>query len=217
MKKQTKTIEIQPIDVKYASITIEGDGDLILNQMNARTVREMTAKQNNKKTVNEVPNVWEDIATSIHWRDPYPVSDTYSEMTEEVFHDMLRNNAPCITAFGLKKSFMAAVVRNEIDTYSTKFDNAMNVIAKDGLVPITFASHKSVEKLIPAKANKVPVLARHNYFSGWSATFTIQYTENVYSLEQIVNIIKLAGFGLGIGSGRSSGFGRYHISEITAG
>ena len=59
-----------------------------------------------------------------------------------------------------------------------------------------------------------PALVRMNRFSGWSAEFTIQFTENVYSLEQIINIINLAGFGLGIGSGRTSGYGRYHVEEV---
>lgn len=51
-------------------------------------------------------------------------------------------------------------------------------------------------------------------FSGWKATFTVQFRDNVYSAEQTASIINLAGFGLGIGSGRSSGFGRYHIESI---
>ena len=37
---------------------------------------------------------------------------------------------------------------------------------------------------------------------------------NKYRLQQARQIINLAGFGLGIGSGRSSGFGRYHIVSI---
>lgn len=36
------------------------------------------------------------------------------------------------------------------------------------------------------------------------------------SPEQIVNIINLAGFGLGIGSGRTSGYGRYHVDGVFA-
>lgn len=36
----------------------------------------------------------------------------------------------------------------------------------------------------------------------------------ISSLEQIVNIVNLAGFGNGIGSGRSSGYGRYHVDGI---
>lgn len=86
-------------------------------------------------------------------------------------------------------------------------------IAKGNLVPIKFTEHYIDEKLMSPVRGK-PVLVRMNRFSGWSAEFTIQFTENVYSLEQIINIINLAGFGLGIGSGRTSGYGRYHVEEV---
>lgn len=36
----------------------------------------------------------------------------------------------------------------------------------------------------------------------------------VYSLDQIVNIINLAGFGIGIGSGRTSGYGRFQVVGV---
>lgn len=210
MKKE-RVIEVQPIKIESATILIEGDGDLVLNKMNARTVRELTATRDGKKTTKQVPNIWEDIITSIHWRDGYPVQDTYTDMTEQTLHEMLTNNAPCITGFGLKKSFNQAVVRNEIDTYATKFDNAMNVVAR--LEPIKFTEHL-VDKTLMSPKRGAPVLVYINRFSGWSSQIHITYTENVYSLDQIVNIINMAGFGLGIGSGRSSGYGRYHVVGI---
>lgn len=210
MKKE-RIIEVQPVKIEQATILIEGDGDLVLNKMNARTVRELTAARDGKKTIKEVPNIWEDIITAIHWRDGYPVEDTYRDMNEGTLRDMLTNNAPCITGFGLKKSFCQAVVRNEIDTYATKFDNAMNVT--NALIPIKFAEHNVDQKLMSPKRG-APVLVYINRFSGWSAGIPITYTENVYSLDQIVNIINMAGFGLGIGSGRSSGYGRYHVVGI---
>lgn len=103
--KKERIIEIQPVKIESATICIEGDGDLVLNKMNARTVRELTAARDGKKTIKEVPNIWEDIITAIHWRDGYPVENTYRDMNEETLRDMLTNNAPCITGFGLKKSF----------------------------------------------------------------------------------------------------------------
>ena len=214
MKKE-KTIELKPIEVKHAIITIEGDGDLVLNKMNARNTRELTDARNDKKTTRQVPNIWEDIITAVHWRDPLPCKDTYKECDEEMYYKLLKENAPCISAFGLKKSFGQAVTRNEIDTYSTKFDNAVNVIAKNGLVPVTITDASVDERLMSPKRG-APVLVRINHFGGWSAKFQISYTENVYSLEQIVNIINLAGFGLGIGSGRTSGYGRYHVTGVEA-
>ena len=199
--------------VRTAIIEIEGDGDIVLNKMNARNMRTLLA--DDRKKVKEAPNVWEDVITALHWRDMLPMTDTYKESDESMMYKMLEENAPCITAFGLKQSFKQAVVRNEIDKYSTKFDNAVNVVADKGLVPITFAQWSIDERLMSPKKG-APVVVRLNHFSGWRAKFRIDFTDNVYSLNEIVNIIDLAGFGLGVGSGRSSGYGRYHVVDIKA-
>lgn len=211
MKNQGEIILNKP-NVKIAQIFIEGDGDLVLNKMNARNERALLA--DDRKQVKEAPNVWEDIITAIHWRDTLPVKDTYKECTEELFARLYKENAPCITAFGLKKSFGEAVTRNEIDQYKTKFDNAVNIAASNrGLVPIEFQDWLIDERLMSPKKGK-PVTVRISHFTNWKANFAIHYTDHVYSLNEIVNIIDLAGFGLGIGSGRSSGYGRYHVVDV---
>lgn len=205
------TITIVAPAIKYATITIEGDGDLVLNKMNARAERSLNSED--RKKVKETPNVWEDIITAIHWRDGLPCENTYEECNEELYRKLLKENAPCITSFGLKKSFNETVVRNEIDKYSTKFDNAVNITAPKGLIPISFTTSFVDQKLMSPKKGS-PVICRLNHFCGWRATFEIAYTDNIYSLEAIANIINLAGFGRGIGSGRTSGYGRYHIVSI---
>ena len=205
---RTTTIEIKAIETKQVTVKIVGDGDLILNKMNDVSTRQLTDQRKNKAKDLEVPNEWEKIITAMHWRDGKP-----TDFSEQGLIDALKNNAPCITAFGLKESFGEAVVRNEIDKFKTKFDPSVNIIAKGNLIPIKFTEHYIDEKLMSPKMGK-PVLVRMNRFSGWSAEFVIKFTENVYSLEQIINIINLAGFGLGIGSGRSSGYGRYHVADV---
>ena len=206
---QTKTIEVKPIKINTAKFRIVGDGELILNKMNAVTERELMDKQKNKSKDTRGKNMWEELITAIRWRDGDP-----EVFTEESFRDALMNNAPCISGFGLKKSFGQAIVRNEIDRYATKFDNTVNVVETN--IPITFTTHRVEEKLMSPKKGS-PVLTRQNIFSGWSAEFTVRYVDNgTYSLEMIAQVISLAGFGGGIGSGRSSGYGRYHIEGITA-
>lgn len=211
--KDKNTVELKEVKVKTATITIEGDTDLVLNKMNARNTRMLLA--DDRKKVKEQPNTWEDVITALHWRDALPCEDTYTECSEEMMHKLLAENAPCITAFGLKKSFGQAVVRNEIDRYATKLDNSLNVIGYKGtdLIPVEFVEWSLDERLMsPQKGS--PVVVRLNHFTNWKATFTINYTDNVYSLSEIVNIINLAGFGLGIGSGRTTGFGRYHVIDV---
>lgn len=215
MKKNNNKAEMIDIQglVKHMIITIEGDGDLILNKMNARNTRGLLAED--RKKIAERPNPWEDIITAIHWLNPIKVEDTYTECNEELMHKLLEENKPCIPAFAFKKSFGDSVVRNEIDNYATKINNAINVVAPKGLVPITFDSWDVEERLMSPRTGK-PVTVRLNHFHNWSAELQIDYMDHVYSRDQILNIVHLAGFGLGIGSGRSSGYGRYHIAGIKA-
>ena len=206
MKEQI--IEMKPISVKVVTVTIVGDGDLVLNKMNDVVSRELVDKRKDKAKDLSKPNEWEKIITAMHWKNGKP-----TDFSEDGLRKALQENAPCITAFGLKKSFGDAVVRNELDKYKTKFDASVNIIASGGLVPITFAEHYIDEKLMSPKKG-APVLVHLNRFTGWKADITLSYTENAYSLEQIINIVNLAGFGIGIGSGRSSGYGRYHVESI---
>lgn len=208
MGKSEEIIELKRIDFKRAKVRIVGDSDLVLNKMNDVTSKQLTDARKDKAKSTEKPNRWESVITAIHWYNGKP-----TDFSEEGLKNALQNNAPCITTFGLKKSFGDAVIRNEIDKYRTKFDANMNVFGKGNLVPIQFAEYSLDEKLMSPKKGS-PVLVNLSRFSGWSAEFEIGYVENAYSLEQILNIINLAGFGLGIGSGRSSGYGRYHIESI---
>ena len=208
MNSNSKTCEVKrvkPVDVVF---TIVGDSDLVLNKMNDVTIRMLTDKWKDKAKSLEKPNEWEAIITSMHWRDGKP-----NDFSEDGLKDALMNNAPCISAFGLKKSFGEAVVRLGIDRYSTTFDASVNIVAPDGLIPIKFSEHFLDEKIMSPKKGS-PILAHLNRFHGWSAQIRISFLDSVYSVEQIVNIVNLAGFGIGIGSGRRNcGYGRYHIAS----
>ncbi len=211
MTKEEKKLVIPEIKLKKAVITIVGESDLVLNKMNKRNEEFLIGVRKDEGKKIASINEWEDVITAMHWRDELPKNIQY---TEETLKDLLTNNAPCISAFGLKKSFGQAVVRNGIDTYATKFDACVNIIASGNLVPIRFAEHYIDEKLMSPKRG-APVLVRMNRFSGWEADVIIQYIDGgAYGIEQIVQIVSLAGFGMGIGSGRTSGFGRYTVKGV---
>lgn len=208
MAKKDEFISVNKINVSRTKATIIGDGDLCLNKMNDVAARILTDQRKDKAKSLNKPNMWEEVITALHWRDGKP-----KDFSEEGLYRALKENAPCISAFGLKKSWGDAVVRNAIDKYKTKFDASINIISTGGVVPIKFSNYTLDEKLMSPKKGS-PVLVHISRFSGWSAEVEIAFTENTYSLEQIVNIINLAGFGIGIGSGRSSGYGRYHVETV---
>lgn len=208
MAKKDEFISVNKINVSRTKVTIIGDGDLCLNKMNDVAARILTDQRKDKAKSLNKPNMWEEVITALHWRDGKP-----KDFSEEGLYRALNENAPCISAFGLKKSWGDAVVRNAIDKYKTKFDASINIISTGGVVPIKFSNYTLDEKLMSPKKGS-PVLVHISRFSGWSAEVEIAFTENTYSLEQIINIINLAGFGIGIGSGRSSGYGRYHVAGV---
>ena len=214
-EKKTENIVIKEMKVEHATICIEGRSDLVLNKMNVSNTRQLIADDRKAQALweSQHKNKWEDIITSMHWRDGIPVEDTNTQCTEELFYKMLEENAPCITAFGLKKSWGQAVVRQEIDKYSTKFDASVNIITNGGLIPIKFAEWKLDERLMSPKRG-APITTRLNHFVGWSAEIPIEYTTNVFSVNEIVTIINCAGFSMGIGSGRTSGYGRYAVVDV---
>lgn len=216
-KSSKKEIIVSDLKIKYAKIFVEGDSDLIINQMSAHAARTLIHKQRGLGTLKETENYWENLITSIRWRDPLPLTEKegYEQYDEEWFHKILAENCPCISNFGLKKSFCATVVRNNLDTYSTGFNATVSVLPPNGDTPIEYAEHSVLTSLLPPPSNiGTRVLCDENVFHGWKASFDIQYTESVYTLDEIVSIINLAGFGIGIGSGRSTGYGRYHVTAV---
>jgi len=209
-KEEVKVLNIESA-IKHMKIYIEGDGDLILNKMSnaAKRVLDKTEPDVFKKN----PNKWEHLITSVHWEKTPQIADSYHDCDEEMMTDLLKNNRPCITSFGLKQSFGQAIVRNKIDNYRTNFDVALNVIPTNGLIPIQFDSWSPEERFMdPQKGSPVKVWLNH--FHNWSAAFQVDYFDHVYTQDMLINFINLAGFGLGIGSGRSSGYGRYHIVKV---
>ena len=223
-KKKTEDIVLNGINVNHATIHIVGKSDLVLNKMNASNARALLCDDRKAQAVweREHKNPWEDIITSVHWKKGIPITGdnsdglaTNRECSKEMMMQMLdpENNAPCITAFGLKKSWGQAVVRQKIDAYSTRFDAAVNIVSDGGLIPVKFAEWKIDERLMSPKRG-APVCVKLNHFIGWSADVDIEYTTNCFSLKEILTIIRYAGFSIGIGSGRSSDYGRYDVADV---
>ena len=69
-----------------------------------------------------MPNEWEQIITAMHWRDGKP-----TDFSEQGLIDALKNNAPCITAFGLKKSFGDAEQRKMIGDLQYQLDKYIEI------------------------------------------------------------------------------------------
>ena len=209
MAKKEKTIQVTGITIDHAKVLVVGDSDLILNKMNARNRRALIRKQKGLPPIIEEPNEWEDLITSMWWRDGEP-----TDFTKEGFYNALKENAPCIPTFAFLNSFKNAVIRCGFDAKGTEFMANVSVTNSNRLIPIKFATHRIEEKLIAAKLGS-PVYSQQNVFSGWEAEVEVAYLNGgMFTLDQILQVANVAGFGCGVGSGRTSGYGRYHVEDV---
>lgn len=207
-RQQEKMIVITMPEIKTVSVEIEGTTDLCLNKMSYGNKRDLPQFTSGK--VKKPHNKWGDLITSIHWKQEIDEEAIYDIATEDDLKELLENNTPCISGFGMKKVCGAAVVRNNIAQYQTSFQDTVNIVEE--LIPVEFTTHH-VRQFTP-KVGKARMVVDINQFSGWRAKFTLNYSETAYSLDSILSIIQLAGFGGGIGSGTSTGYGRFKIAKV---
>jgi len=217
--KKNTTPEVQVVETELqnkirfatATITIQGDSDLILNKMRDSTTQQLADKQEGKVQGTKAPvNMYEHLVGSIHW-----LKGEETNYTEEGWKNALANNTPGYPSSGLKKALCDAVVRVLGETYSTKFNANMQIL--DSFLPIKFAA-STYDKSLFSPQKGSPVLCYRNVFKDWETTFTIKYIPDNYSLDQILEVINCAGFACGIGSHRPSSKGgsngMFHVAKV---
>lgn len=211
MAKKKEIITLDMPEVKSATITIEGTTDLCLNKMSYGGKMSLPQFKSGKTKFQK--NKWGDIITALHWKERIDEEKIYKDADEEMMNELLQTNIPCISGFGLKKSFIATISRNNVSGTGTSFSETVMLL--DDLIPVEFTTHY-VREIIASPKKGSPVVSNVNMFSGWKATFNINYTETAYDFNSILSIINLAGFGGGVGSGRTSGYGRFKIASVTS-
>jgi hypothetical protein len=208
-KEAEKTIEIKAVKINETEITIEGVSPLIINNFNEKSRQQILDAQMKKTKVKEPRNPIEDFMRANYWLTPMP-----EEFTEEAFSKALKEGARFgFPAKGIKASIVSGAFRNGMTKDKVSLYGAF-------LIP---------DELIEIKVKPEDIVMREDYvriahggtdvrfrpeFRNWSMTFKIQYNENSYSLEQIINFINLGGFSCGLGEMRTEkggNFGSYRV------
>ena len=216
------TIVIEPVRKAHVSLTLVGDSDLILHKRPLSVDAPMLFKQSHPKgtklptSVDQPYNMWEKLITSIHWRDPVPVLDDWSLYDEDMWKDLMSNNAPQIVGKAFKDTWTEAFIsffRSSTGLKGTDFKRS--VVLHGTKLPITFANVTYDQHLTPNNGiNPVPVIAQYNQFAGWKCEVMLSHVDTVIPTDTIINLIQTAGEFIGVGTRRAEGFGRYHIEDV---
>jgi hypothetical protein len=106
-----------------------------------------------------------------------------------------------IKAIWIKKAVVAAA-RNIDGVPMTLLRGAVFVRGdEDGLIPLRYKKEKMVEDVVRLSGGTSDLRYRP-YIHDWEADVEIQHNADVLSTEQVVNLLKIAGFACGIGERR---------------
>lgn len=211
MKKKETSIEVElkPIQIKEAVITIKGKTPLIVNNFSEKSRQQILDAQMKKTKVKESRNPLEDFIRACYWLTEMP-----EVFDKEHFEEALKNGAEFgFPAKGIKASIVSGAYRNGMTKDKVSLYGAF--LIPEEFVKINFEDVEMREDYVRIAHGGTDVRFRPQ-FNNWSMTFTIQYNENTYSLDQIINFINLGGFSCGLGEMRTEKGGNFGSYEVVS-
>ena len=206
-KVEEKEIVLKPVEIKTIKVTIKGKSPLIINNFNEKSRQQIIDAQMKKPKTKEVRNPIEDFMRALYWLTPMP-----EEFTMEVFEKALKEGARFgFPAKGIKASIVSGAYRNGMTKDKVSLNGAF--LIPEELIEVKFKEIEMREDYVRIAHGGTDVRFRPE-FKDWSMTFEMQYNENAYSLEQIINFINLGGFSCGLGEMRAEKGGNNGAYEV---
>jgi hypothetical protein len=180
-ERKSKTIDVEPIKITEMKVLVVGTTPLLMEKMSdevANGLRDkMEGKGKDKKTVR---NFEEEVKDKIHYTSEGKVGFPTS---------------------GFKKAIVeAAPYMSGMDK---KLARSIIVLGDGEMAEIKFKK-QTINKAMGRDSgiNRAPRPIWRPEFQGWSTTLTIRFNSKMITEDQIVNLLKLAWFHIGIGGWR---------------
>lgn len=222
-KKQQEIIEIKPIEMAQAQITIAGDTPLIMHAWSEKAKRMMLEAQQGKAKgkAKQFKNPVEDFISSMYWLTEKPeIPDEWTEEeAERAFTAAIQNGARFgfpVTA--LKQAAISASYRKG---WTKDKMSLRGVFFIDGgwgdMMEIVSDPPIMREDMVKIGLGTADLRYRGE-FRNWKATFVVKYDKNgQYGIDKIVNMINAGGVVCGIGEWRPERDGQngmYHVQTV---
>jgi len=191
MAKDKETVGIEKINIQRVIFKVVGDSPLIVHAWSAKAKKEMLDKQMKKaKTAKEAKNPQRDY--------------------EESFY-RLPNGKPGFPTIAFKLAMVSAGGRFSDGLKMTELRGAFFV---EGEMVEIIGTPRMREDMVRISMGKADIRYRPE-FPEWSVMLPIRYNADKISLDQLANILNLAGFGVGVGEWRPEKDGQYGMFHVT--
>lgn len=212
-KKTEEVVEIKPLDNRQVKIQIIGDTPLIVHAWSDKAKRMMLeAQQKTTKTkAKEIRDPYDEFINSMYWLTEKP------ESTVEAFEQAVSKGAKwsfpvgAIKMAGNSAAYRAGWVKNQMQLRGSYFLKTEwgDMAEIKGDTPII---REDMVRIGMGSAD----LRYRAEFRNWTMEMILEYNAGgELTLEQIMNVVNLGGYSVGIGEWRpekDGDFGRYHIA-----
>lgn len=211
-KKEEVAIEIKPLEIKIAPITIVGDSPLIVHAWSEKAKKMMLAAQTKetKTKAKEARKPVEEFINSMYWLTEVP------EGNEDAFEKAVKK--------GAKWGFPVGAIKQAANSAAYRLGWFKNQMELRGayFLKTEFGDMAQIEGDKPAmREDMVRIgmgsadLRYRAEYKNWKMSMVLQYNASGnISLEQIINCINAGGYSVGIGEWRpekDGDFGRFHV------
>lgn len=212
-------VEIQPIKIDEVKITIVGDTPLITHSWGEKALREMLEKQMGTKQLKkkDPKNPVQDFCDSMYW-----LTDKPKEFTIEAIEKAI--------ALGAKFGFPVTAIKQAALSGAYRIGATKNMVGSSGLFYVRGTNKDGREFAVidgdPPSMREdvvkvgmgVADLRYRAIFENWKMDLTITYIANgPLSLEQIINMLNIGGYVVGIGEWRPERKGQNGMFHVQVG
>jgi len=218
-KSEAEVLEIKPIIKRTISVRIVGDTPLIVHKWSKKAKQEMLDKQmkKTKTAARKAKDPFEDFVTSAYW-----MTDEPTEFTPEAFKAAVENGARWgFPVTSIKQAAIMASSRNETGLKGTALKGSFffagegtdRLAEVKGVVPVMREDMVRVGGI----SKTADIRYRAEFPVGWYMDLLMDYNANgPFTVEQIINLINLGGFSVGIGEWRPERDGDYGMFHVAA-
>jgi hypothetical protein len=199
----SRTVEIPAMKLGTFDLRVVGTSPLLVHAWSKKARDQMLGKQMKQaKAAKEAKDPFADYCDSMYWLTPKPAKPTEDDIKKAKF------GFPAI-------AFKAAAVDS-----CTFIDGVTKVEARGAFhinCELIQIEGKPVmdERMVRIAMGTADIRFRGR-FDEWSCTLPITYNENALSIEQIINLFNVGGFGIGVGEHRPQRdgmLGRFKVEQ----
>jgi len=197
-KSKPKQVTIPEIKIGMLKVKIKGESPMIFNQFSQKAKQQILDKQMKKA------------------KQAKKARDPEAEYQASYYRN--KKGEIALPAHNIKQSMVGAA-RFIDGAKMTQVRGALFVVGDDqGFIKVDYKDERMREDMVRLQGIGRPADLRfRGEVSGWSMTFWIKYNANLFSIDQVINLLKMAGFSQGLGEWRPEKGGMYGTFDVVEG